>query len=154
MLSGRLIELIETHADALTKSTLSELRKSPRAPSYHSLSDADMQDRIYAVYHELGNWLAEKTDAKIEAWYRELGGRRYREGFALSEVIYALILTKKNLEDYVRNAGLSESAVELYRERELFRKVDYFFDGAIYYTTLGYEQESSKTVAARRAKAS
>jgi hypothetical protein len=53
---------------------------------------------------------------------------------------------------------LSERLIELpwslYRERGFFRKVDYFFDGAIYDTALGYEQESSKTVAARRAKAS
>jgi hypothetical protein len=154
MLSDRLIQLIETHADALTRSTLNALRKSPRTPSYHPLPDEAMHDRIYAVYHELGNWLAETTDAKLEAWYRDLGGRRYHEGFALSEVICALILTKKNLEDYVRNSGLSDSAVELYRERELFRRVDYFFDGAIYYTALGYEQESSKPLAAPRAKAS
>lgn len=154
MLSDRLINLIETHADTLTRSTLNDLRKSPRTPSYHSLGDDAMQDRIYAVYHELGNWLAEKTDAKIEAWYRELGGRRHREGFALSEVICALMWTKKNLEDYVRNSGLTDSAVDLHRERELFRRVDYFFDGAIYYTALGFEQESSKPVAARQAKAS
>jgi hypothetical protein len=154
MLSDRLINLIETHAETLTRNTLNDLRKSPRTPSYHSLGDDAMRDRIYAVYHELGNWLAEKTDAKIEAWYRELGGRRYREGFALSEVICALMLTKKHLEDYVRNSGLTDSAVDLHRERELFRRVDYFFDGAIYYTALGYEQESSKPIAARRAKAS
>jgi hypothetical protein len=53
---------------------------------------------------------------------------------------------------------LSDRLIELpwslYRERELFRKVDYFFDGAIYRTAFGYEQKSSKTVAARRAKAS
>lgn len=154
MLSDRLIHLIETHAETLTRNTLNDLRKSHRTPSYHSLEDGAMLDRVYAVYHDLGNWLAEKTDAKIETWYRGLGARRYREGFALSEVIYALIRTKKNLEDYVRNSGLTDSAVDLHRERELFRRVDYFFDSAIYYTALGYEQESSKPVAARRAKAS
>src|SRR5215469_10519098 len=84
MLSDRLINLIETHAENLTRNTLNDLRKSSRTPSYHSLGDDAMRDRIYAVYHELGNWLAEKTDARIEAWYGGLGGRRYREGFALS----------------------------------------------------------------------
>ena len=154
MLSDRLMNLIETHAETLTRNTLNELRKSPRTPSYHPLADDAMRDRIYAVYHGLGNWLAEKTDARIEAWYRELGGRRCREGFALSEVICALMLTKRNLEDHVRYSGLTDSAVDLHRERELFRRVDYFFDGAIYYTALGYEQESSKPAAARQAKAS
>jgi len=61
MLSDRLIELIEAHADALTRSTLNALRESPRTPSYRPLPDEAMRDRIDAVYHELGNWLAEKT---------------------------------------------------------------------------------------------
>jgi len=154
MLSSKLIEMIETHAEALTDATLNDLRSSPRTPSYHALSDEKVRDRVYAVYRDLGNWLARKTDSKIETWHRELGQRRCREGFALSEVIYALILTKKHLNDYVRTSGLPDSALDLYRERELFRMVDYFFDQAIYYTALGYEQEVVRHPAIEHAQAS
>ncbi|HEY6290171.1 MAG TPA: hypothetical protein VI455_01235 [Terriglobia bacterium] len=146
MLSRRLIEMIEDHAEELTSLTLNDLRTSPRTPSYHTLSADQWRSRVYSVYRNLGNWLAEKTDAKIETWYRALGEQRCDEGVALSEVIYALILTKKNLEGYVRNAGISDSAVELYRERELFHMLDYFFDRAMYYAAVGYE---ARTVEAR-----
>ena len=61
----------------------------------------------------------------------------------LSDRLIAQIET--HAENPIRSIG---------RERELFRRVDYFFDGAIYYTALGYEQESSKPVAAHRVKAS
>jgi len=110
--------------------------------SYHKLSGEALHSRVYDVYRDLGDWLGAKTDANLEAWYRALGRRRCTEGVDLSEVIYALILTKNHLEDYVRTSGLADSAVELYQEQELFRLIDYFFDRALYYAALGYEQEA------------
>jgi len=134
--------MIESHAEELTRGTLNDIRKNPRTPSYHKLSGEALHSRVYDVYRDLGDWLGAKTDANLEAWYRALGRRRCTEGVDLSEVIYALILTKNHLEDYVRTSGLADSAVELYQEQELFRLIDYFFDRALYYAALGYEQEA------------
>ena len=135
--------MIEDHAEELTRDTLDSIRRNPRTPSYHSLSSDALYARAYEVYRDLGDWLGGKNEAKIEAWYRALGQRRYDEGIGLSEVIYALILTKNRLENYVRTSGLADSAVELYQEQELFRLIEYFFDRAMYYAALGYEQEAS-----------
>jgi hypothetical protein len=143
MLSNRLIEMIENHAEPLARGTLDDVRNNPRTPSFHALSRDVLSTRVYDVYRHLGDWLGEKTDEKIEAWYRGLGQRRFAEGFDLSEVVYALILTKNHLENYVRASGLVDSAIELHQERELFRLVEYFFDRAIYYTTLGFEQAAA-----------
>jgi hypothetical protein len=142
VLSSRLIHMIESHAEELTRGTLNDIRKNPRTPSYHTLSGEALRNRVYDVYRDLGDWLGEKTDAKLEAWHRALGQRRCDEGVDLSEVIYALILTKNHLEEYIRTAGLGDSAIELYQERELFRLIEYFFDRALYYATLGYEEEA------------
>ncbi|HUI44049.1 MAG TPA: hypothetical protein VL523_18955 [Terriglobia bacterium] len=154
MLSKILIEMIETHAEELTLATLGDLRSSSFTPSYHRLASEKARNRVYTVYRDLGNWLADRTDSKIETTYRELAERRYHEGFALSEVIWALILTKKTLLEYVRNSGLSDSAVELYRERELFHMLEDFFDRTIYFTAAGYEHEASLHVDALHASAS
>ena len=142
--------MIEDHAEELTRGTLNDIRKNPRTPFYHTLSGEAFYSRVYEVYRDLGNWLGAKTDAKLEAWYRALGRRRCAEGVDLSEVIYALILTKNHLEDYVRTSGLVDSAVELYQERELFRFIEYFFDRALYYSARGYEQEAA--ISLRRAE--
>ena len=58
----------------------------------------------------------------------------------MHEVIYALILTKKNLLIYVNTHGLGGTALEIYGEQELVNKVDQFFNDAIYYTAVGYER--------------
>jgi hypothetical protein len=57
----------------------------------------------------------------------------------VSQVVYALILTKDHLLHFIRRSGFAGSAVELYQEEELTHLVDRFFDKAIYNTILGHE---------------
>jgi len=149
MLSFRLVHMIESHAEQLTRGVVHDLQTNPRTPSYHKLSAEELHHRAYAVYRNLGRWLGEETEQTIEAFYGELGKKRHAEGIALCEVVYALLLVKYHLRDYIRASGLVDSAVEIYQEQELHRLVGHFFDRAIYYTVRSYEGE----VASRRAHA-
>ncbi len=144
MLSARLVRLIEEHAEQLTEAVVSDLRSNLRTAAYHGISRDELHHRAFQVYRNLGHWLGHKTDENIESSYSELGSKRFAEGVPLSEVIYALVLTKYHLRDYIRTAGLVDSAVELYQEQELHRRVGNFFDKAIYYTAKGYEGAASK----------
>ncbi len=144
MLSDRWIRMIEAHAEELTPGAEKDLQSSPRTRSYHRLPAGELQHRVYEVYRHLGHWLEEKTDYAIRRWYRELGATRCAENIPLSEVIWALVLTKYYLWDCIRLAGLAGSAVELYPQQELDRLVGYFFDRAIYYAADGYEGEAGR----------
>jgi len=143
VLSARLIRMIEDHAEELTRRLLIDLQSNARTKAYHKFSSSEVHHRVYTVYRNLGQWLGNKADESIEAAYTELGIKRHAEGIPLSEVIYALILTKYHLRDYINSSGLADSAVEIYQENELHRLVGHFFDKAIYYTTQGYERESA-----------
>ncbi len=143
MLSDRLVRMIEDHADELTRGVVNDLQSNARTQAYHKLSREELHHRAFEVYRNLGRWLSDKTDARVEASYSELGKRRCAEVVPLSEVIYALVLTKYHLRDFIRSAGLVDSAVELYQEQELHRLVGSFFDKAMYYTAQGYERESA-----------
>ena len=143
MLSSRLIRMIEDHAEDLTRGVLVDLGRNARTPAYHTLSHDELHRRAYDVYHNLGRWLGDKTDTLIEASYGSLGRTRRAEGIPLSEVVYALILTKEHLRAYIRTSGLVGSAVELYQEEELNRMVGNFFDKAVYYTVRGYEGKAA-----------
>ena len=146
MLSTRLIRMIESHAEELTRGTLNDIRKNPRTPSYHKLSGEALHSRVYDVYRDLGDWLAAKTDAKLRGLVSCPRSAALHRGRRPERVIYALILTKNHLEDYVRASGLADSAVELYQEQELSHLIDCFFDRALYYTALGYEQEAGTSL--------
>ena len=139
MLSDSLVQMIEAHAEKLTHSLVNDLKSNKRTAHYHHLTGDELHRRTYDVYRHLGQWIASKTEEAIESSYTELGKTRYAEGIPLSEVVYALILAKYHLREYIRFSGLSDSAVDLHRELELQQLVGQFFDKAIYYTVRGFE---------------
>jgi len=143
MLSVRLVQMIEDHAEELTREVVKDLQTNPRTPHYHHLTSEELHSRTYSVYKNLGHWVSQKSEEPIEANYSDLAIRRYGEGIPLAEFVFALISTKNHLYAYVRAAGLTDSAVELHQERELRRQVGYFFDKAIYYAVRAYEREAA-----------
>ena len=140
MLSAWLIRMIENHAEDLTREVLNDLRSNPRTPSLHRPSSDQLHRRFYDLYHNLGRWLGDQSDAVVGSAYAPMGRARQGEGVPLSEVIYATILVKEHLRSYIRRAAAVDSAVELYQEAELNLMIGHFFDKALYYTVKGYEE--------------
>ncbi|SRR6266536_416016 len=144
MFSARLVAMIEDHAEQLTVGLIGELQRHPRTSGYHHFSASELHDRAYNVYRNLSKWVTRGAESEIESSYTELGKRRCQEGILLSQVIFALMLTKDHLLNYVSTSGLSDSALDLYQELELIRVVGQFFDRAIYYTVQGYETATKR----------
>ena len=143
MLSVRLVQMIEDHAEELTRELIKDLQSNPRTPHYHHLTYEELHYRTYSVYRNLGHWVSQGSEEPIAANYADLAIRRYAEGVPLEEIVFALTSTKNHLYAYVRTTGLMDSAVELHQERELRRLVGNFFDKAIYYTVRAYEHEAA-----------
>ena len=152
-LSSRLIKIIEANAEELTRGTVENLQSNPRTASYHNLSYSDLYNRAYEVYHDLAQWLWEKSDQAIQAWYNDLGRKRFHQGVPLGEVLWALVLTKYRLLDYLRAWGFADTAMELYQQQEFSQLIGQFFDRAVCYTAEGYERESSLAAKSRHPEA-
>jgi hypothetical protein len=140
-LSSRLIKLIEGRADELSRAVVVKLQTNPRTASYRRLSFEELYANAYDVYHDLGRWLLEKTDLAVQARYTSLGKTRFGEGVQLSEILWALVLTKNQLRQYLAAWALADSAVELYRQQEFDRLIAQFFDQAAYHVANTYEKE-------------
>jgi len=143
MLSIRLMQMIEDHAEGLTREIVKDLQTNPRTPHYHRLTYEELHYRAYSVYRNLGHWVSQLSEEPIAAKYADLAIRRYAEGVPLEEVVFALTSTKTHLYAYVQSSGLMDSAVELHQERELRRLVGNFFDKAIYYAVKEYEHQAA-----------
>lgn len=148
MVSNRLIRLIETHAADLSKSLAEQIRSHPRTPSFSRLPAAEVEQRLHNVYKNLGLWIMGTPEEEIRRTYEALGQRRHEEGIPLQEVIYALILNKNHLLNFAHSQGLGGTALEIYGEQELAHNVSRFYDGAIYYTAVGYNASLQKVSAA------
>jgi hypothetical protein len=140
MMLYRLVRLIETHSEALAASLLCRVQDSDATPAYKNVPSEELKGRVYEIYRHLGEWLMTEDELSLEARYLEIGARRALQGVPLSELIWAIILTKQNLWEYIRNVPVLERPVELFGELEMLRLLDQFFDRATHYAAIGYER--------------
>ncbi len=140
--SQKLVDLIEQSATELTNAWLEDVRKEVRLPTYHRLDNVELYQRAFRVFSQLGKWISrETTKEEIARDYMALGAERRKEGFALAEIIRAIILIRRNLWKKVMMEGLLDTTLDLYQAIEMNNRVTLFFDRAIYYTAVGYEKK-------------
>ena len=141
MFSYRLVRLIESHADALAGGLEERAQLSSQIPHFRNVPAHELRERVYEIYRHLGEWLLGKNELDIEHRYREIGARRAHQRVPLSEVIQAIVLTKENLWDFLKSEAVMDRAIEIMGELELLQMLEMFFDRAIYYAAVGYEEE-------------
>ena len=154
MLAYRLVRLIETHSDALAASLLNRVEKSDLTSSYCEKVPADeLKQRVFEIYRHLGDWLLGKTEVDIEQRYREIGARRATQGIPLSQLLWAIVLTKENLWEFLKHESTPDRPVEVFGELEMLQLLDQFFDRAMFYASDGYEKACREAHDLREANA-
>lgn len=151
MLAYRLVRLIETHSEQLATELLAKLQSDPKTSEYSKVPAEEFKQAVSEVYHNLGQWLLGKTESDIEKRYVAIGRRRAAQGVTLSELIYAITLTKDELLEFLKNQSIAVKPVEIFGEFEVLTLLGQFFDRAIYYAAIGYEatQASARAAAGR-----
>jgi len=144
MFSYRLVRLIEAHADALASGLEEKVQSSSQVIHFRHIPPHELRERVYEIYRHLGEWLLGKNELDIEQRYREIGARRARQKIPLSEVVQAIVLTKENLWEFLKSEAVMDRAVEIMGELELLQMLEMFFDRAIYYASVGYEEELAR----------
>ncbi len=141
MLYEKFTRLIEEHAEFLTARWLHEVKNNSATKSYQNLPDKLLTKRVFAVYKNLSSYMLadDSSYEKCARHYYNLGQERAKENIPLSEVVYAIILSRVLLWNYVDENGFIDSALELHKALNFYQKVNAFFDKALYFLTLGYE---------------
>jgi hypothetical protein len=153
MLGSRLLLLIQAHAGPLTKDAVKDVMTNARTPTFRRLNPVDVETRVAALYYNLGKWIGDPDESAVGREYEEMGRVRFREGVRLSELVYALLIMKHHLRQYIRDHGLVDFAgdrvvpddllgLELHSIQELNYQVGEFFDRALYHLACGYEAEA------------
>lgn len=143
---GRLVSVIEKNADELTKLWIEIVRTHADMPTYRTYDEGKLYERAFSVYSQLGKWLSEKTTKEeIKEIYHTLGKQRREEGFKLSELLLALIITRRVLWLKIPKGDLLEDISNLYDGVELTNSTILFFDRAIFYAAQGYEDQGESS---------
>ena len=139
LLAYRLVRMIETHSDELAQSLLTRVETSDKTSAFSHVPAVELRQRVYEIYRHLGDWLLGKTEIDIESRYKEIGARRAAQGVPFSQVVEAIVLTKHNLWEFLMKEAGVDRPVEVFGELEMLQLLDQFFDRAIFYAALGYE---------------
>lgn len=141
MVAPRLVRLIESHSEQLAEGLVKKLQTSERTTEYRKIPAHELKHAVHQVYQNLGEWLMTKTESDVELRYTELGARRAKD-VPLHQFVASMLMTKDHLWSYLRREAMSDGALELYGELEFLQSLTHFYDNAIYYASIGYEQKS------------
>lgn len=140
MLGMKLVRLIEAHSEALSRGLMEKIRKSERTSDFRKIPPKELRLAAAEVYRNLGEWLLQKTESDIATRFRAIAARRVAEGIGLHQAVWALMLTRDHLLHFLRREAFADNIVELHGELELHQMLNQFFDRAVYYVILGYEE--------------
>jgi hypothetical protein len=136
----RLIDLIEHHADELTARLVEQLKTHRTTIGLRKYDDLELGRRARELYQHLGYWLRSSSEQDVEKVFRAFGSAERREGIPPSDLVGALLLTRRNLWAYIESQ-VGDSILDLRQEIDLQLLVVRFFDRAIYHTVRGWEEE-------------
>jgi hypothetical protein len=140
MLGLRMVRMIEKHSEEIADGLLGGLRTSERTPAYRNLREHELRVALVSLYAHLEEWLLTKTESDVETYFKSVGAKRAAEGIPPSQLCWALLMSKTQLWAFVYRESAAEKALELYVELEFLETLDRFFDRAVYYALIGYEE--------------
>jgi len=149
MLAYRLVRLIETHAHRLSSEVLDKLQHDPHTKEYSRVPASEFKQAVLEMYQHLGQWLLGKTEGDIEQRYRSIAQKRAAQGVSLSELIYAITLTKEHVIGFLKDETVAEKPIAVFGELEVLYLLNQFFDRATYYAAIGYESYKAQSASAR-----
>jgi hypothetical protein len=147
MAGSRLVRLIERHSEELAIGLTAKLKQSERTTDYREIPAEELQKTIAALYHNLGEWLMNKTEQDIEEHFVSIAERRAAGGIRLSQFVWALIMSRNHLYRFLLGHAFADSIFELYNELELQQLLNQFFERATYYSVAAYEEARERTSA-------
>jgi hypothetical protein len=151
MIGAKLIELIEIHANQLSRDIARDLATNERTRGFRAVPFEELTPRLFQIVHHLGNWIGDPSSLNVQNEFMAWGGRRFDQKIPLSDVVYAIIVLKQHLRRYIVDHGLVEASfprveqdfvlpMHLHSLQELNATVNQFFDEAIYCLVCGYEK--------------
>jgi len=164
MIAHELVELLECHAPRFTSDVVRDLVTNERTPAFHALDSSELEQRIFQMVNQLGNWIGDPQAEMVHAEFAEWGHRRFKQGIPLSEIMYAVVILKQHMRRYFLDHGLVDRAVprvdgdyvlpmHLHALQDLNARLGRFFDEALYHLACGYEAEAKRVPVAARGSA-
>lgn len=132
-----------TNSEAIGRAWVKLVRKSGNLKIYNSLTDDTLQKNNGKVMRMLLLWFEKEADKnRIGAFFVDIGKNRRKEGYAVSEICYALFLAQHAVLEYISTNYINDSPIALYTTMNSSVQIADFFFLASYYMTKGYLEDT------------
>jgi hypothetical protein len=138
MLSGRLVQLIESNSASIIESMIAETRRDPRLVLTRNLPDGELREWGQYILERLSDWLSAGSEKELATHYELTGRTFFEEGIPLHEAIHSLFLVKESMFRFLADRTAIKTVVYLYAEEELEHRVNRFFDLLVCSVCKGY----------------
>jgi hypothetical protein len=154
MVSGKLVNLIETHWDEIIDRVYHQIHREPQMSHTRSLPEVELREWGQGLLQHLGHWLSAGNEAELVHKYEHYGALRCEQDVPLHEAVRAQCILREKMLDFVEDHMFSKASMdmynlELYEKEELERRLGRFFDLLTVHFVLGYERALRKAILAR-----
>jgi hypothetical protein len=119
------------------------IRKAPQLKHYNALDDETLIESDAPFYSLLARTLDRGIDKSLLGdFFVHLGKQRMRDGFPVSEVIFAVNLAQKIVLEYIMTEFAPDNAVRMYQAMNVASQVAEFFLMGCFYLTKGFLEET------------
>ena len=154
VVATKLVKIIEKNSSTIAERWVDDVTTLPYTRSYWNVPRDELQERAESICDRIGYFLGRRLPReRLASFYKRLGQTRREQGYAVEEVVMALMLLKRHIWLFVLQEGFLTTNLELYQALELNNRVVLYFDRAIYYVAQAYSEEDDKEEAAGGVKA-
>ncbi|HNY42158.1 MAG TPA: hypothetical protein PKJ41_17270 [Bryobacteraceae bacterium] len=144
MVSPKLIQLLETHWEAVSARFFRLLNNEPGLVHLKKLPESELSHICRRLVSNIGQYLMSKPGVGVSIEFERVGRERFQEGVVLSEAIRGVQLLKEAAISYLRDQELFDTSVDIYAEEELEHQIGIFFDLLVVNLACGYEKEQAR----------
>ncbi|GHV72107.1 hypothetical protein AGMMS49928_27720 [Spirochaetia bacterium] len=152
MIERVLIDTLNLRARDFALSWKDLIRKAPQLKHYNEWDDARLVDTNAKVYVILSRTLDRGLDrAVIGDFFVRMGKERMKDGFPVSEVIYAVSMAQRAVINYLMNDFVLDNTLRMYQAMGAVETIAEFFILGCFYLTKGFLEETYTNMSSRDA---
>ena len=125
------------------------IRKNPQLKHYNEIDDGTLIEEDMPFYPLLGRTMDRGLDRSLVGdFFVKLGKSRMRDGFPISEVIFALNLDQKMVIEYLMTEFAPENPMRMYQSMGALTRVAEFCLLGSFYISKGFLEETYTSMSA------
>lgn len=143
--ADKLMTETERHAEEISRLACKHLRESSRTPWYHSLSEEECVSRSMEFFRNLRNiYFCKSPYKEMFEYFEKFATKRYREGVPLEEVVYKLVILRRQMWIITESKSLVVTGLDLQKSVESINKMIRIFDQGIWAIIKKYRELDKK----------